>query len=182
MCVFGSFHNVWSMWGPAKHYNSGLLVFRLNAIVDFFKSLLTKAAERFFIFFANYQLLRGDHGFARHFLDLQNLDIVSPVERKPAPVEVGSLSQNLQGLLGGSPHLLSKLVTPVWNHLGHLEGKQPQLGDFLTMITNHLLNGMILQVGCPPWTVTPLFPPGWPWPKKTKAHHVSITANRLGDQ
>ena len=49
-------------------------------------------------------------------------------------------------LLGGSPHLLSKLVTPVWNHLGHLEGKQPQLGDFLTMITNHLLNGMILQV------------------------------------
>ena len=29
---------------------------------------------------------------------------------------------------------------------GHLEGKQPQLGDLLTMVINHLLNGLILQV------------------------------------
>ena len=33
------------------------------------------------------------------------------------------------------------------SHLGQLEGKQPQLGDLLTMVTNHLLTGMILQVG-----------------------------------
>ena len=33
------------------------------------------------------------------------------------------------------------------SHLGHLEGEQPYLGDLLTMVTNHLLNGMILQVG-----------------------------------
>ena len=30
--------------------------------------------------------------------------------------------------------------------LGHLEGEQPQLGDLLIMVINHLLNGMILQV------------------------------------
>ena len=28
-------------------------------------------------------------------------------------------------------------------HLGHLEGEQLYLGDLLTMITNHLLIGMI---------------------------------------
>ena len=28
---------------------------------------------------------------------------------------------------------------------GHLEGEQPYLGDLLTMVMNHLLNGMILQ-------------------------------------
>ncbi len=33
------------------------------------------------------------------------------------------------------------------SHLGHLEGEQPQSGDLLTMVINHLLNGMILQVG-----------------------------------
>ena len=27
----------------------------------------------------------------------------------------------------------------------HLEGEQPQLGDFLTIAINHLLTGMILQ-------------------------------------
>ena len=27
-----------------------------------------------------------------------------------------------------------------------MEGEQPQLGDLLTMVINHLLNGMILQV------------------------------------
>ena len=31
-------------------------------------------------------------------------------------------------------------------HLGHLEGEYPQLGDLLTMVISHLLNGMILQV------------------------------------
>ena len=32
------------------------------------------------------------------------------------------------------------------SHLGHLEGvPQPQLGDLLTMVTNHLLTGTILQ-------------------------------------
>ena len=28
----------------------------------------------------------------------------------------------------------------------HLEGEQPYLGDLLTMVINHLLTGMILQV------------------------------------
>ena len=42
------------------------------------------------------------------------------------------------------------LVTPIykpWN--GHLEGEQPYLDleDLLTMVSNHLLNGMTLQVG-----------------------------------
>ncbi len=32
------------------------------------------------------------------------------------------------------------------SHLRHLEGKQPYLGDLLTMVINHLLTGMILQV------------------------------------
>ena len=32
------------------------------------------------------------------------------------------------------------------SHLGHLEGEQPYLGDLLTMVINHLLTGMILQV------------------------------------
>ena len=43
--------------------------------------------------------------------------------------------------------LSKQLVTPVyrpWN--GHLEGEQAYLGDLLTMIINHLLTGMILQV------------------------------------
>ena len=31
------------------------------------------------------------------------------------------------------------------NHLGHLEGEQPYLGDLLAMVINHLLSGMILQ-------------------------------------
>ena len=38
------------------------------------------------------------------------------------------------------------------SHLGHLEGKQPYLGDLLTMVINHLLTGMILQV--PTWSLT----------------------------
>ena len=29
---------------------------------------------------------------------------------------------------------------------GHLEGEHPQLGDLLTMVINHLLNGMILRL------------------------------------
>ena len=27
-----------------------------------------------------------------------------------------------------------------------MEGEQPQLGNLLTMVANHLLNGMVLQV------------------------------------
>ena len=33
---------------------------------------------------------------------------------------------------------------------GHLEGEQPYLEDLLTMITNQILTGMILQVGPQP--------------------------------
>ena len=32
-------------------------------------------------------------------------------------------------------------------HLGHLEGEQPYLGGLLRMVFNHILTGMILQVG-----------------------------------
>ena len=32
------------------------------------------------------------------------------------------------------------------SHLGHLEGKQPYLGDLPIMVINRLLSGMILQV------------------------------------
>ena len=38
-------------------------------------------------------------------------------------------------------------TTPFISHLAHLEGEYPYLGDLLTMVINHLLNGMILQVG-----------------------------------
>ena len=31
------------------------------------------------------------------------------------------------------------------SHLGHLEREQLYLGDLLTIVINHLLNGMILQ-------------------------------------
>ena len=30
------------------------------------------------------------------------------------------------------------------SHLDHLEGKQPHLGNLLTIVINHLLAGMIL--------------------------------------
>ena len=38
------------------------------------------------------------------------------------------------------------VVTCLEDHPSHLEGEQPYLGDLLTMVINHLLNGMILQV------------------------------------
>ena len=44
------------------------------------------------------------------------------------------------------------LVTPFISNLGDLEGEQSYLGDLLTMVINHLLTGMILQVSsqkCP---------------------------------
>ena len=40
------------------------------------------------------------------------------------------------------------LATPIYKPWkGHLQGEQPYLGDLLTMVINHLLAGMILQVG-----------------------------------
>ena len=57
------------------------------------------------------------------------------------------------------------LVSPIykpWN--AHLEGEQPQLGDLLAMVINHLLNGMILQVvthGDSGSSTPPTQPPGW---------------------
>ena len=42
--------------------------------------------------------------------------------------------------------VLVLMVPPFINHLGHVEREQPQLGDLLTMVINHLLNVMILQV------------------------------------
>ena len=39
------------------------------------------------------------------------------------------------------------LVTPIYKPWkGHLNGEQPYLGDLLTMVVNHLLDKMILQV------------------------------------
>ena len=42
-------------------------------------------------------------------------------------------------------------TTPIYKPftVSHLEGEQPYLGDVLTMAINHLLAGMILQVGEP---------------------------------
>ena len=51
----------------------------------------------------------------------------------------------------------------MYNHLRDLEGEQPQLGDLLTMVINHLLNGMILQVEYTPLKTKecPLKNDGW---------------------
>ena len=61
-----------------------------------------------------------------------------------------SLCSNMNHLklLGGSSQdLFQWLGSPLFtNHLGHLEGKQPYLWDLLTMVTYHVLTGMILQV------------------------------------
>ena len=46
--------------------------------------------------------------------------------------------------------VFKRLVTPFKGHLGHLEGKQPYLGDLLAMVINNLLIGMILQVAFAP--------------------------------
>ena len=40
---------------------------------------------------------------------------------------------------------------PFISHLGYLEEEKPYLGDLLTMVINHLLTGMILQVGDDPF-------------------------------
>ena len=50
------------------------------------------------------------------------------------------------GVLGGSSQLVRitpiyKPWMPIW-----MEGEYPYLGDLLTMVINHLLTGMILQV------------------------------------
>ena len=44
------------------------------------------------------------------------------------------------------PRTCKWLVTSFISHLDHLEGERPQLGDLLTMVIDHLLTGMILQV------------------------------------
>ncbi len=42
------------------------------------------------------------------------------------------------------------MITPIYKPFkAHLEGEQPYLGHLLTMVINHFLNGMILQVSCP---------------------------------
>ena len=61
---------------------------------------------------------------------------------------------SFQGSIFPRIHLLAHLRSPglkvklLVGHLGHLEGEQPYLGDLLTMVINHLLTGMILQVRC----------------------------------
>ena len=54
------------------------------------------------------------------------------------------------------PRTCKWLVT----HLAHLEGEQPYLGDLLTMVNNHLLTGMILQVD-PGHHLESLVPRSW---------------------
>ena len=52
-----------------------------------------------------------------------------------------------------------------------MEGELPYLGDLLTMVINHLLNGMILQVTTPEITSLSLFRPEKPrrrWPVAAK--------------
>ena len=74
------------------------------------------------------------------------------------------------------------LVTPIYTPFKHLEGEQPHLGDLLTMVINHLLTGMIIQVWLlatykslddPPSLVPYLFLPKAPFPRgKVHSHHV----------
>ena len=45
------------------------------------------------------------------------------------------------------------------SHLGHLEGEQPYLRDLLTMVINHLLTSMILQVNNLKQPTSPHSPP-----------------------
>ena len=56
------------------------------------------------------------------------------------------MSRYHSALLGGwAP--LSKWGTPIYKPWkGHLQGEQPSFGDLLTMVTNHVLSEMILQV------------------------------------
>ena len=56
----------------------------------------------------------------------------------------GGEVQHITIFLGGSSQLVSG--PPFISHLGRLEGEQPYLGDFLTMVTNHLLTCLIVQV------------------------------------
>jgi len=52
-----------------------------------------------------------------------------------------------QGYLENHPRTRKWLGSPPFtSHVGHLEREQPYLGDLLTMVINHLLTGMILQV------------------------------------
>ena len=46
------------------------------------------------------------------------------------------------------PGLISRLGSPPFpsHKQNHLEGEQPYLGDLLTMLIDHLLDGTILQV------------------------------------
>ena len=44
--------------------------------------------------------------------------------------------------------MASSSVSVNLRHVGHVEGKQPYLGDLPTMVINHLPTGMILEVGC----------------------------------
>ena len=46
------------------------------------------------------------------------------------------------------------ISNPIYKPLGHLGGEQPYLGDLLTMVLSHLLNGMILQVSNNPFILT----------------------------
>ena len=67
-----------------------------------------------------------------------------------AVCDIGFSESVYHSVFGGSSHFASELVTtidkPFISHLGHLEGEQPHLEDFLTIGAKHLLNGMILQV------------------------------------
>ena len=65
-------------------------------------------------------------------------------------LHVATTSGSHWNLLGGSSQIVSGCKwlgsPPFQSHSGHLEGEQPFLGDLLTMVINHLLTGMILQV------------------------------------
>ena len=58
----------------------------------------------------------------------------------------GTMKPTIIPYLEDHPSGCKYLVAPIYKpQKGHLKGEQPYLGDLLTMVITHLLNGMILQ-------------------------------------
>ena len=61
------------------------------------------------------------------------------IHKLPGPWEFDYLEDH--------PRTCKWLGSPLFvSHSGHLEGEQPYLGDLLTMVIDHFLTGMIIQV------------------------------------
>ena len=91
------------------------------------------------------------------------------------PINSMAIVFRVLSILGGPSHLV---VTPIYKPWkGHLEGKEPHLGDLWTTVINHLLTGTILQVPGklpsqwkhPHLAWSPMTPgSGWFWGKRQR--------------